>query len=413
MSKSKKVSKIPKTSSSKITSIEAPSSVDKKRRRGTNITNSSPQKPSQDSTIDENEDEEDDLITDDEANENLEDQKQVEVLSHKERRKRRKLSKQNPNETIPEPAPTPKPTRSRYGIWVGNMLYNTTQVDVEAFFSPCGSISRLHMPSGKKPGQNAGFAYIDFETPEAVEEALKKSESLLGGRKLLIKRSTDYTGRPTTKSLEANGLDKGAKKILNKQKQPPAACLFLGNLSFETTTESIMDLFRSNHLTNTEVDDVGIRQVRLGTFEDSGKCKGFGFVDFFSVQAATAALTNTKNYALLGRQLTLEYASADAVRRGGGARSAHPPSTTPKPRLPNSKSTRPSASRPGQPSISKALPPPLASVPPLEVKDSATSARKKEFLGRLTPGAALANARRAPTGIIKNPEKVGKKITFD
>jgi len=56
----------------------------------------------------------------------------------------------------------------------------------------------------------------------------------------------------------------------------------------------------------------------MGTFEDSGNCKGWAFVDFTSIEHATAALVNPKNHRLDGRNLVVEYASAEAVRRGGG-----------------------------------------------------------------------------------------------
>lgn len=45
----------------------------------------------------------------------------------------------------------------------------------------------------------------------------------------------------------------------------------------------------------------------------------WAFVDFHSVDAATAVLINPKNHKLDGRQLKVEYASAEAVRRGGGS----------------------------------------------------------------------------------------------
>ena len=44
----------------------------------------------------------------------------------------------------------------------------------------------------------------------------------------------------------------------------------------------------------------------------------FAFVDFTSIEYATSALTNPKNHHLDGRKLLVEYASPDAVRRGGG-----------------------------------------------------------------------------------------------
>ena len=54
----------------------------------------------------------------------------------------------------------------------------------------------------------------------------------------------------------------------------------------------------------------------MGTFEDSGKCKGFAFVDFDSASLATKALIEPRNGRLLGRLLQIEFASSDAVRRG-------------------------------------------------------------------------------------------------
>lgn len=42
----------------------------------------------------------------------------------------------------------------------------------------------------------------------------------------------------------------------------------------------------------------------------------FAFVDFMTVEHATSALINPKNHQLNGRNLVVEYASPDAVRRG-------------------------------------------------------------------------------------------------
>ena len=46
----------------------------------------------------------------------------------------------------------------------------------------------------------------------------------------------------------------------------------------------------------------------------------WAFVDFTSTEHATAALINPRNHSLDGRKLKVEYASPDAVRRGGGPR---------------------------------------------------------------------------------------------
>ena len=43
----------------------------------------------------------------------------------------------------------------------------------------------------------------------------------------------------------------------------------------------------------------------------------FAFIDFETTSHATTVLTNSRNHYLDGRKLVVEYASADAARRGG------------------------------------------------------------------------------------------------
>jgi len=183
------------------------------------------------------------------------------------------------------------------------------------------------------------------------------SEKNLDGRRLLIKDGDDFTGRPpvttsadsvadgASKASTSNltGHSKTAQKILTAQKQPPGPTLFLGNLAFETTVQNITEMISAHHRSSAPKDkkwdlegdedvpakgqdnveakdkknEASIRKVRMGTFEDSGLCKGFAFVDFISAEHATAALINPRNHKLNGRQLVVEYASPDAVRRGG------------------------------------------------------------------------------------------------
>ncbi|KAF5393163.1 hypothetical protein D9757_001171 [Collybiopsis confluens] len=239
-------------------------------------------------------------------------------------------------------------------VWVGNLSFKTTQQSLRTFFDGVGEITRIHMPMKvatrpNMPPESRGFAYVDFSTPDAKVVAITLSERPLLGRKLLIKDGADFTGRPTAVvDVTSNGKthSKTALKILKGQKQPPAPTLFFGNLPFETTDDDIRGLLdahkerkktslkrkadegddeeegpfeeekSSPYVGEADVEEKWIRRIRLGTFEDSGLCKGFGFVDFSSIDHATSALINPKNHHLNGRNLVVEYASSDAVKRG-------------------------------------------------------------------------------------------------
>ncbi|MBW0488290.1 hypothetical protein O181_028005 [Austropuccinia psidii MF-1] len=395
-------------------------------------------------------------------------------LSHKEQRKRRKLEKKlqsEPTNTSPlkeQPSGTSTNakitknssnlnnlnTPTQYGVWVGNLSFKTSPQDLVGFFGSCGKISRLNMPAGKGDQDfNKGFAYVDFETESACEDAIKKSELHLGGRKLLIKRSSDFSGRPTPSGAQnsdpqsasvGESISKTARRVLDRQKQAPAPCLFLGNLAFETTVESIINAFEAHHRASLKwkpksakaanastskqstSEGAGIRKVRMGTFEDSAECKGFAFVDFFNVQQATEALLNIKNHTLNGRKLVVEYASPDAVRRGGGTIKSIPRKSISSNQVGNSEDKNVKSSRPKLNNQCETestfqhqpIPTELKSDQGLDEKSESIEAMpekkasKTGFKGRLKPGAALANARRAPIGIIKNPQIKNTKILF-
>lgn len=108
------------------------------------------------------------------------------------------------------------------------------------------------------------FAYVFFSTSEEQAKAIAKSEQELEGRALLIKAEDNFE--------RADGIKpptEKEKKEIKKQKNPPCPTLFLGNLSFEATEQSIREAFEWAG---------DIRKVRVATFEDSGKCKGYVLV---------------------------------------------------------------------------------------------------------------------------------------
>ena len=179
--------------------------------------------------------------------------------------------------------------RSEYGIWIGNLSWMTTKNDLRAFFeknmSDDGvSITRLHLPP---PSQttlmnsrqkikpvNKGFAYVDFATVDTFNDALSLSEKLFSGRKVLIKDAKSFEGRPekTNEETRQTGLMAG---------KPPGKRIFVGNLGYDTTRDDMREHFSRCG----EVED-----VFLTTFEDSGKCKGYGWVTFAETEAAQAAV---------------------------------------------------------------------------------------------------------------------------
>ncbi|KAF9556268.1 hypothetical protein EC968_008365 [Mortierella alpina] len=291
--------------------------------------------------------------------------------------------------------------KGEYGIWIGNLSFLTTEKALRHFFKDVGAdITRVNMPTGSgynKKG-NKGFAYVDFATSEAQVEAIKMSEKELEGRKVLIKSSKSFEGRPAISKA-------AVQEKSMKQKHAVSPTLFVGNLSFQSTREGLQKLF----------EDCGeIRKVRLATFEDSGKCKGFAYIDYMSPESATAALTNPSKHFLDGRKLNIEYASEEATLKGNPReyrkrkREEEDAAAIARGEVPPSQKEEVAAAEAAEAAEEERR--------KFNAEQKAKRQRRqpgdapaKKLQGHQRPGLALANAQRAPQGIV---EFKGNKVTF-
>lgn len=280
--------------------------------------------------------------------------------------------------------PAPKPEneeesdkekkKSEFGVWIGNLSFDTTKEDLVRYIVSKTEdsepkvteedMSRVNIP--KKDGKIKGFAYIDLPSSAHVDAVVALSEGHLNGRRMLIKSASSFEGRP--------------EKPLSKN--PPSRILFVGNLSFDTTSDLLEEHFR--HCGE-------IIKIRMATFEDSGKCKGFAFIDFKDETGPTTALKSKLAKKLINRPLRLEYGEDRSKRtpkrfegkENRGEEYGEVP-TTPEPQAPNSAVRRPTAAR--------------------------TRTRHEPVASRMKSSVALATAQRASAAIVPSS---GKKIKFD
>ncbi|KAK7947118.1 uncharacterized protein PG986_011439 [Apiospora aurea] len=247
-----------------------------------------------------------------------------------------------------------KSNRSEWGVWIGNLAFSMTRpelfqwiVDNSGGAIKTENITRVNLPTSKnapppprgpRPSgpQNRGFAYVDFDTEAAAMAALSLTETELNGRNVLIKKATNFEGRPEKKAETdapadgETGGDAAANGAATK-KSAPSRKIYVGNLGFQTTEDDL----RHNFDKCGEID-----WVKVATFEDTGKCKGYGWVKFKEPEAADWGVkgfvkikeeieteddfkgTAEKKFKmrkwwvnrLHGRQLKVEFAEDDQVR---------------------------------------------------------------------------------------------------
>jgi cold-inducible RNA-binding protein len=85
--------------------------------------------------------------------------------------------------------------------------------------------------------------------------------------------------------------------------------LYVGNLPFSTSNEDLAAMFR-------RFGEVTSAQVI--TDRDTGRSRGFGFVEMADDDAARAAIEEMNDTDVAGRRLTVNEAKPRAPRRDGG-----------------------------------------------------------------------------------------------
>ncbi len=85
--------------------------------------------------------------------------------------------------------------------------------------------------------------------------------------------------------------------------------LYVGNLPYNTTEAQVRELF----------EQAGeITEVALITDRETGRPKGFGFVEMATVEGAQEAIKRFNGYSLNERNLTVNEARPREERSGGG-----------------------------------------------------------------------------------------------
>ena len=85
--------------------------------------------------------------------------------------------------------------------------------------------------------------------------------------------------------------------------------LYVGNLPFSVTEDRLQELFAQSGT---------VQSATIITDRDTGRSKGFGFVEMSTDQEAADAITKFNGTDFDGRTLTVNEARPKAPREGGG-----------------------------------------------------------------------------------------------
>ena len=94
-------------------------------------------------------------------------------------------------------------------LFVGNLPFEVNDADLSTVLSVAGSVREARVILNKKTGRSKGYGFVEMETEEAAQEAVKKFEgATLNERPLTVqlatpKQEADAKAETATESSEA------------------------------------------------------------------------------------------------------------------------------------------------------------------------------------------------------------------
>jgi nucleolin len=190
-------------------------------------------------------------------------------------------------------------------VFVEGIPYVCSEQDVRDFFSGHGleDIEDLRLPVWQDSGRLRGYGHVVFACQESHKKAIQElSGKYLKNRYLSVKPAAAPKG-PEDSSKEHHRPEQNLK---------PSKTIMLQNLSYEATEEDIQPVLEYFGKTVSG----GIRVVRHSSTQRS---KGFAYVEFESIESATAAYESKRPIAVQGRPCRVDY---DHGRMKGSYRAA-------------------------------------------------------------------------------------------
>ncbi|XP_032793718.2 LOW QUALITY PROTEIN: RNA-binding protein 34 [Daphnia magna] len=111
------------------------------------------------------------------------------------------------------------------GIFVGNLTFDIADEALWLHFEECGKISDVRVVRDRTNGMGKGFGYVNFESADSVELALKLDQSILNDRPIRVSRCKKNpkpfkTEEKSSGKEKENSKESGAyKRIKNKEMQ--------------------------------------------------------------------------------------------------------------------------------------------------------------------------------------------------
>uniref|UniRef100_A0A674MVW0 Poly(U) binding splicing factor 60 n=1 Tax=Takifugu rubripes TaxID=31033 RepID=A0A674MVW0_TAKRU len=167
-------------------------------------------------------------------------------------------------------------------VYVGSIYYELGEDTIRQAFAPFGPIKSIDMSFDSVTMKHKGFAFVEYEMPEAAQLALEQMNSVvLGGRNIKV-------GRPSNIGQAQPIIDQLAEEARAFNR------IYVASVHPDLSDDDIKSVFEAFGR---------IKSCLLAREPTTGRHKGYGFVEYDKAQSAQDAVASMNLFDLGGQYL--------------------------------------------------------------------------------------------------------------
>ncbi|KAK2953454.1 putative Cytotoxic granule associated RNA binding protein TIA1 [Blattamonas nauphoetae] len=179
-------------------------------------------------------------------------------------------------------------------IYVGSIHFAVPAEAIKALFLPFGPIRNINLQMETGSNRSKGYCFVDFVHPESAHAAIEEMNGFFfSGRQLKVNwpsgSGNAMPGQSTTPSSSAGASGSIASLVKHENTR-----IYVGSVPFDVPQESVRLIF----------EPLGrIRSIQMMPNPETGKHKGYGFIDYESPESAKIAIETMNGFEINGRQI--------------------------------------------------------------------------------------------------------------
>ncbi|XP_041726675.1 poly(U)-binding-splicing factor PUF60a isoform X2 [Coregonus clupeaformis] len=167
-------------------------------------------------------------------------------------------------------------------VYVGSIYYELGEDTVRQAFAPFGPIKSIDMSWDSVTMKHKGFAFVEYEVPEAAQLSLEQMNSvMLGGRNIKV-------GRPSNIGQAQPIIDQLAEEARAFNR------IYVASVHPDLSDEDIKSVFEAFGR---------IKSCTLARDPTTGKHKSYGFIEYDKAQSSQDAVSSMNLFDLGGQYL--------------------------------------------------------------------------------------------------------------